>query len=98
MDMAKFEEVTDTSNNLIKLKAKLAGKKEINVTKAGDFVFLHVYNLDGAYKSDKFTMKDAKIVTLNMEDVYLLKGLLTSIEGKVDEMLVSSFLFFIIVS
>ena len=39
-------------------------------------------------------MKDAKSVTLNMEDVYLLKGLLTGIEGKVDEMLVSSFSLF----
>ena len=39
----------------------------------------------------KFTMKDAKTVTMNMEDVYLLKGLLTGIEGKLDEVLVSSF-------
>ena len=39
----------------------------------------------------KFTTKDAKTVTMNMEDVFLLKGLLTGIEGKVDEMLVSSF-------
>ena len=92
--MAQFDEVRDTSNILIKLKAKLTGKKrEINVTKAGDYVYLHVNNLDGAYKSGKFTMKDAKSVTMNMEDVYLLKGLLTGIEGKVDEMLVSSFYF-----
>ena len=89
--MAQFEEVRDTSNNLIKLKAKLTGKKYI--TKAGDYVYLHVNNLDGAYKSGKFTMKDAKSATLNMEDVYLLKGLLTCIEGKMDEMLVSSFCF-----
>ena len=53
MVMAQFEEVRDSSNNLIKLKAKLTEKREINVTKAGDYVYLHVNNLDGAYERCK---------------------------------------------
>ena len=57
-------------------------KREINVLKPGTTSIYMKTTL-------MVHIIDAKSVTMNMEDVYPLNGLLTGIEGKVDEMLVS---------
>lgn len=87
-----FEEMRNTNGVLYKLKGKLSDYKEANVTivPKTKLVFMHISDISKAVKNGNFDKNLAKSVSLSMNEVTVLRSLLSTMDTKVQELVNSA--------
>ena len=87
----RFEELRNSNGVLYKLKGKLCSSKEAKVplVPKTNMVYLHINDVSKAFKDGAYDHKLAKSVSLSIDEAKILRELLSTMDGQVQELAAS---------